>query len=109
MFNKPQLHQYPISIQLAKKLNLLLKHWNCGSGGSRPSDNGWGGGGDHPDADIRGGGHKKSVFQPFGPQFGLTIKGRGSQAPPLDTPLCGHVTGRSCVAYSVWGQSSGVL
>ena len=46
MFNKPQLHQYPISIQLAKKLNLLLKHWNCGSGGSRPSDNGWGGGGE---------------------------------------------------------------
>ena len=43
----------------------------------------------HPDPEIKGGGavsKKKKLFQPFGPQFGLTIRG-GVQAPPLDPPL----------------------
>ena len=57
MFNKPlqrklrtstqtQLQQHAISIQLAKKLNLLLRHRNYGNGGYTPSDKvgGWGGG-----------------------------------------------------------------
>ena len=39
----------------------------------------WGGGG-HPDPEIRGGGLKKTFFQPFGLQFGLKI--RGGAVPP---------------------------
>ena len=35
----------------------------------------------HPDSDIRGGRSQKKLFQPFGPQFGLKIKGA------LDPPL----------------------
>ena len=46
----------------------------------------------HPDPEITGGGRggwgglKKKMFQPFGPQFGLTIRGEGwgGAAPPLD-------------------------
>ena len=42
----------------------------------------------HPDPEITGGGNslKKKMFQPFGPQFGLTIGGGGwgGAAPPLD-------------------------
>ena len=49
------------------------------SGGSTPS--GKGGGGGHPDPEIRVGGgegrsQKKNFFRPFGPQFGLKIRGR---------------------------------
>ena len=47
-------------------------------GGSRPSDKG------------EGGGLKKIFFWPFGPQFGLKIRGGGgqaTQAPPLNPPL----------------------
>ena len=53
------------------------------SGGSRPSDNGGGGGGGgrDPDPEIRGGGvgglHKQ-FFRPFGPQFGLKLRGGGA-------------------------------
>ena len=51
------------------------------SGGSRPSDKGGPG---HPDPEIRGErSQKKNFFQPFGPQFGLKMRG----APPLDPPL----------------------
>ena len=35
--------------------------------------------------------------------------GGGARAPSLDPPLCGHVTGRSRVEYSVLGQSRGVV
>ena len=28
---------------------------------------------------------------------------RAPRAPLLELPLCGHVTGRSCAEYSVWG------
>ena len=69
----------PSAFTLAKKVNLLLRHRNCGSGGSRPSDKvGGGGGGDsHPDPEIRGGGSQRIVFRPFGLQFGLKIMGGG--------------------------------
>ena len=45
-----------------------------------------------PDLEIMGGGGcaalQKNVFQPFGPQFGLKIRGDpGPQAHPLDPPL----------------------
>ena len=46
------------------------------------------GGGGHPDPEIRVGGTvSKKIFRPFGPQFGLKIRGLGPQAPPLDPPL----------------------
>ena len=55
------------------------------SGGSRPSDKGGRGGG-HPDPEIKAGGAgvSKKNFQPFGPQFGLKI--RGGPAPPGPSP-----------------------
>ena len=57
-------------------LNLKATHF---SGGSRPTDKGRGGGG--------GGGLQKNFFRPFGPQFGLKLKGgRAPRAPPLDPP-----------------------
>ena len=48
-----------------------------------------GGGGSHPDPEIRGrSGLKKIFFQPFRPQFGPKIRGeRASRAPSLDPPL----------------------
>ena len=49
-----------------------------GSGGSRPSDKGG-----------EGGGLKKILFWPFGPQFGLNIREGASQAPLLDLLLKG--------------------
>ena len=56
------------------------------NGRSRPSDKGGGGG--HPDPEIRGGGLKTIFFQPFRPQFGPKIRGeRAPQAPSLDPPL----------------------
>ena len=56
------------------------------SGRFRPSDKGVPG---HPDPDKSGRpGLQKKHFWPFGPQFGLKLKGGGpSQAPPLDPPL----------------------
>ena len=58
------------------------------SGGSRPSDKGGRGGrgGGHPDPEIKAGGAgvSKKNFQPFGPQFGLKI--RGGPAPPGPSP-----------------------
>ena len=51
-------------------------------------------GGGHPDPEIRGKpGLKKFFFRPYGPQFGLKIRGGGGWgggppwAPPLDLPL----------------------
>ena len=50
---------------------------------------GGGAGGGHPDHEIRGWpGLKKFFFRPFGPHFGLKIKGDpGPPGPPLDPPL----------------------
>ena len=44
---------------------------------------GKGGGGGHPDPEIRGGGavFRKNVFQPFGSQFGPKITGPGPPGP----------------------------
>ena len=36
---------------------------------------GVGGGGGHPDPEIRGGGGQKNIFWPFGSQLGLNIRG----------------------------------
>ena len=46
-----------------------------------------GGGGGHPDPEIRGGGLKKNFFWPFGPQFGLKNKGG-----PWPLPWIPHCT-----------------
>ena len=49
-----------------------------------------GGGGGHPDPEIRGGRRRsqKTIFQPFGLQFGLKIRGgRPPGALPMDPPL----------------------
>ena len=45
-----------------------------------------GGGGGHPDPEIRGGGGlKKNFFWPFGPQFGLKNKGGPGPSPGSHT------------------------
>ena len=56
-------------------------NWKVISGGSRPSDKGWrGGGGGHPDPEISGG---KIFFRPIGPQFGLKLRGGPRHPGPL--------------------------
>ena len=57
------------------------------SGGSRPSDKGGGGGAGHPDHEIRRG-RRQKIFPPFGPQFGLKI--RGGAEPPGPLPWIRH-------------------
>ena len=60
------------------------------SDGSRPSDKGEPG---HPDPEKKSGGGRsqKQFYQPFGPQFGLKIRGWGGGRspwnPPMDLPL----------------------
>ena len=50
------------------------------------SGKGGGGGGGFPDSEIRWGAVSKiKLFRPFGPQFGLKI--RGARAPSLHPPL----------------------
>ena len=44
-----------------------------------------GGGGGHPDPEIKGDPASKFFFRPFGSHFGLKIK-EGGRAPPLDPP-----------------------
>ena len=63
------------------------------SGGSRPSDKGGRGGGGHPDPEIKAGGAgvSKKNFQPFGPQFGLKIRG----GPTAPGPSPGSATEKS--------------
>ena len=46
----------------------------------------WRGGSGHPDPEIRGG-PISIFFRPFGPQFGVKVRGAGPLAPPLDPPL----------------------
>ena len=63
------------------------------SGGSSPSDKGggdwgWGGVPGHPDPEIRRGLVLRFIFRPFGPQFGLKI--RGGASPP--GPSAGSAT-----------------
>ena len=48
----------------------------------------------HPDPEIKGGGavSKKKLFQPFGPQFGLTIRGEGWGGGPSPGSITAKVT-----------------
>ena len=71
------------SYQQGRLVSIIL-----GSGGSRPSDKGGGGG--HPDPEIRAGGaaSKHFFFQAFGPHFGLKI--RGESGPPRPLPWIRH-------------------
>ena len=59
------------------------------SGGSRPTDKGRRGGGDHPNQEIRVEGRSQKTFsRPFGPPFGPKIRwGWVPRDPPLDPPL----------------------
>ena len=66
-----------------------------------------------PDNQIRGGGRssrpcdkgdagsqkKKTIFRPFGPQFGLNIRGRAPRIPPLYPPL--RVVALGCVSTKI--------
>ena len=56
-----------------------------------------------PDLEIREGGGgqspKRLFFGPFGPQFGLKIRGRAPPALPLDPPVC---SSESYVLFWVW-------
>ena len=60
------------------KRNISTTRW-CKQSGSRP----WhkagegGGGAGHPEPEIREGRSPKQLFRPFGPQFGLKIRGLG--------------------------------
>ena len=63
--------------------------------GSRPLD-GWGGGG--------GSGLQKNIFWPFGPQFGLKIRGEGG-VPPLDPSLLQILSKNVVVAESSYQMS----
>ena len=61
--------------------------------GSRPSNNG---GPCHPDPVIsggEGGGLQKNFFGPFGPQFGLKIRGDGHQDPSPESTTDLNVVG----------------
>ena len=77
------------SVQMIALLGGKVNPWPCirhpykpvGRGHKRTSDivqKEWGyisGEPSHPDSEIRGGRSQKKLFQPFGPQFGLKIKG----------------------------------
>ena len=56
------------------------------SAGSRPCDRGGGGCLGRP-LDKWGARSPKNFFRPFGPLFGLNVRGADSPAPPLDPPL----------------------
>ena len=66
--HKLNYNSMPSAFSLAKKLNLLVRHRNCGSGGYAPSDKvgagGGGGGGGHPDPEVRPVVSKKLFFGP---------------------------------------------
>ena len=60
----------------------------------------WGGGG-HPDPKISGGASLKTkCFWPFGPQFGLII--RGVQGPSPGSATATVLYSRKQVEYSLW-------
>ena len=62
-----------------------------------------GGGGGHPDPEIRGApASKKIFFRPFGPHFGLKIRGEGG--PP--GPSSGSATARKQNTSVNWNQYS---
>ena len=51
---------------------------------------GVGGGGGHPDPEIRGGGLKNFFFRPLRPQFSLKISGEGGGGSPGPLPWIRH-------------------
>ena len=57
-----------------------------------------GGGGGQPDPEIRGGSLQKKFFWPFGPQFGLKI--RGTAGLPVPSP------GSTTVSNHLWVEGS---
>ena len=64
------------------------------SGGSRPSDKG-GGGGSHPDPEIRGGPASKKMFSALRASFSSENKGGWPPwVPPLDPPLHTSLIGK---------------
>ena len=61
------------------------------SGRSRPTDKGGGGG--HLDPEVRGSpGLKKIIFRPFGPQFGLKVRGAGPPGPSSGSATVSYYT-----------------
>ena len=52
----------------------------------RRESGGGGRGSGHPHPEIRGG-RSQILFQPFGPQFDLKVRGAGPLGPSLDPPL----------------------
>ena len=109
--HKLNYNSMPSAFSLAQKLSLLQRHRNCGSGGYTPSDkvgrSGVGGG----RAVIQTtGGLTKNCFSALRASFWSENKaGAAPRSLSLDPPLCSHVTSRSCVEYSVWGQSRSVV
>ena len=73
------------------EVNFIRSKLNYFSAGSRPLDKGGAG---HPDPQIRRGAVSKKLFLPFGPQFGLKI--RGGPSPGAATVLCIQRTERFC-------------
>ena len=57
------------------------------------------GGGGHPDPEISGGGLQKDFFLPFGPQFGLKI--RGAPSPPGTSPRSATAIERGVFAIAM--------
>ena len=58
----------------------------------------------HPDPEIKGGGavSRKKLFQPFGPQFGLTIRGgRGGGGLGGSGPSPGSITAKVTVKIEI--------
>ena len=66
-----------------KKVPTFLYHVTCKSSAWSRIERGGG----HPDPEIRGGQSPPNFFCPFGPQFGLKIRGAKSPVPPLGPPL----------------------
>ena len=94
---------YPFSLGSNVELWVCFALSAEGSSGSRPSGKG-GKEGSHQDPDISGVGEfLKNVFQPFGPQFGLNIRGA---TPPLGLSP-GSATGGS--RWSIGGPGGSLL
>ena len=110
--HKLNYNSMPSAFSLAKKLNLLQRHRNCGSGGYTPSDKvgrrGRGG------AVIQTtGGLQKNCFSAVPASFWSENKaGVTPRALSLDPPLCGHITSRHVLSiqfgdnHVVWSEAN---
>ena len=108
--HKLKYNSMPSAFSLAKKLNLLQRHRNWGSGGYTPSDKvgrrGRGGGQSSRPRTV-----SKKLF--LGLSFWSENKaGAAPRAPSLDPPLCGHVTSRHVLSiqfgdnHVVWSEAN---